>query len=143
MDFGSKEIKGQFMSSDILFGGTYRFTAKMNVWDAAGQEVYDRIRGMYYRDAKGALLCYDVNNHRSFENLDKWREELEENRGIVPTILVGNKIDLERKVTRQEGLDYALKHNYLFMECSAKTGDSVDQMFEKLAVEIFKKEEGL
>ena len=37
VDFGSKEVKGQYISSDILFGGAYRFTAKMNVWDAAGQ----------------------------------------------------------------------------------------------------------
>ncbi|UYP45748.1 hypothetical protein NEF87_002033 [Candidatus Lokiarchaeum ossiferum] len=143
VDFGSKEIKGEYISSDILFSGTYRFTAKMNVWDAAGQAMYDKIRGMYYRDAKGALMCYDVHNHLSFEHLEKWREELEESLGKVPVLLVGNKIDLERKVTRQEGLAYAMKHNYLFVECSAKTGEGVDDMFKQLAVEIFKREEKL
>ena len=143
VDFGSKEIKGEYISNDILFSGTYRFTAKMNVWDSAGQAMYDKIRGMYYRDAKGALMCYDVHNHLSFEHLDKWREELEENLGKVPVLLVGNKIDLERKVTRQEGLAYAKQHNYLFVECSAKTGEGVNDMFTKLAVEIFKREEKL
>lgn len=143
VDFGSKEIKGEYISSDILFSGTYRFTAKMNVWDAAGQAMYDKIRGMYYRHAKGALLCYDANNHLSFEHLDKWREELEDILGKVPTLLVGNKIDLERKVTRQEGLAYAKKHNFLFVECSAKTGTGIDGMFKQLAIEIFKREEKL
>lgn len=143
VDFGSKEIKGQYISSDILFGGAYRFTAKLNVWDAAGQEMYDKIRGLYYRDAKGALLCYDVNNRRTFENLSKWINEMEENRGKIPTLLVGNKIDLERQVSREEGLDYAMKHGYMFVECSAKTGEHVDDMFHKLAVEIFKQEEGI
>ncbi|WP_457558924.1 GTP-binding protein [Candidatus Harpocratesius sp.] len=143
VDFGSKEIKGQYISSDILFGGTYRFTAKINVWDAAGQELYDRIRGMYYRDARAAILCYDVSNRRTFENLPKWMQELDDNCGKIPTLLVGNKIDLGREVSRQEGLDFAMKHGFLFMECSAKTGENVEDMFYKLAVEIFKQEEGL
>ena len=126
-----------------MFSGTYRFTARMNVWDTAGQESYNRTRGMYYRDTKGCLMCYDVNNRRSFENLAYWVTELEENRGKVPVLLVGNKIDLERKVTRQEGLDFAKMKGYLFVECSAKTGDGVQDMFQKLGVEIFKIEEDL
>ncbi|MBA7586374.1 hypothetical protein ES708_28372 [subsurface metagenome] len=68
---------------------------------------------------------------------------MEENLGKVPVLLVGNKSDLERKVSRKEGLDYAIKHGFLFIECSAKTGENVDDMFEKLAIEIFKKEENL
>ena len=143
VDFGSKEIKTSYLSTDLLFSGTYRFTARMNVWDAAGQEMYDKIRGIYFKDAKGALICYDINNRLSFEHLDKWVSDLEENLGKVPVLLVGNKTDLERKVSRQEGLNYAIKHGFLFVECSAKTGENVDDMFEKLAIEIFKKEENI
>ncbi|MHA1520666.1 MAG: GTP-binding protein [Promethearchaeota archaeon] len=143
VDFGSKEIKGQFISSDILFGGAYRFTAKMNIWDAAGQDVYDKIRGMYYRDAHAALLVYDVSNRLTFDNLGRWIQEMQDNRGKIPVLLVGNKIDLERQVSRQDGLDYAMKHGFMFMECSAKNGDNVDDMFQKLAVEIFRLEEEL
>ncbi len=143
VDFGSKEIKGEYISSDVLFSGAYRFKARMNIWDIAGQEAYQRTRGMYYRDAKGCLLCYDVNNPRSFENLEYWGKELQENIGKVPVLLVGNKTDLERKVTRQQGLEFANTKGYLFVECSAKTGECVDDIFQKLAVEIFKGEEGL
>ncbi len=143
VDFGTKEIKTSYLSTDLLFSGTYRFTARMNVWDAAGQDMYDKIRGIYFKDAKGALICYDINNPLSFNHLDKWVSDLEENLGKVPTLLIGNKSDLERKVSRQEGLNYAIKHGFLFIECSAKTGENVDGMFEKLAIEIFKKEENL
>ena len=81
----------------------------MNVWDAAGQEYYDKIRGMYYKDANGCILVYDVNNPESFKNLNKWVDELEENLGRkVPTLLVGNKTDLERKIRREEAVEYAL-----------------------------------
>ncbi len=143
VDFGTKEIKTSYLSTDLLFSGTYRFTARMNVWDAAGQDMYDKIRGIYFKDAKGALICYDINNPLSFNHLDKWVSDLEENLGKVPTLLIGNKSDLERKVSRQEGLNYAIKHGFLFVECSAKTGENVDDMFEKLAIEIFKKEENI
>lgn len=59
-------------------------------------------------------------------------QELEDNCGKIPTLLVGNKIDLDREVSREEGLDFAMKHGFLFMECSAKTGENVQDMFYKL-----------
>lgn len=143
VDFGSKEIKCEYLQDDLLFSGVYRFTTKMNVWDAAGQAHFDKIRGMYYRDAKGALLVYDVNNTVSFDNLSKWITELEENLGEVPTLLVGNKIDLDRQVKRENAEKFAQDHGYLYAECSAKTGEKVDDVFEELALEIYKKEEDL
>lgn len=144
VDFGSKEITCTYTPSDMLFSGTYRFKVKVNLWDAAGQEHFSKIRGMYYRDAKGALLCYDVNNPVSFQNLDKWLLELEENLGRIPTLLVGNKIDLERKVSREDALKYVKEHGLAgFVEVSAKTGEKVNEALKKLAIEIYKREENL
>jgi len=144
VDFGYKEIKCEYVSSDLLFTGSHRFTAKINVWDAAGQSYFDKIRGMYYKNAHGCLLCYDVTNPQSFENLDKWLAELDENVGKkIPVLLVGNKIDLERKVPREKAIEYANKHGFLFVETSAKTGEGVEEAFKKLAIEMFKREEKL
>jgi small GTP-binding protein len=144
VDFGSKEIKCEYISNDVMLDGVYHFTARMNVWDAAGQAHYEKIRGMYYKDAKGALLCYDVNNPESFKNLDKWVQELEENLGKkVPVLLVGNKLDLERKVTKKDAEAYAKNNGFLFIEISAKTGEGVDEAFRKLSLELYKVEEGL
>ncbi len=145
VDFGSKELKLEYLSDDTLFSGVYHFTAKMNLWDAAGQAHFEKIRGMYYRDAKGALLCFDVNNPVSFKNLDMWVEELDENVGRkVPVLLVGNKIDLERRVKFNEAEEYAKKRGFIgYVECSAKTGKGINDAFIKLALEVYKKEEGL
>lgn len=144
VDFGSKEVKCEYLSQDIMFNGVYRFSAKMNVWDAAGQAHYEKIRGMYYKDAKGAMLVYDISNPESFKNLDKWVAEMDENLGRkVPVLLVGNKADLERKVSRDEAIAYAKKNNFLYIEVSAKTGEGVEDAFKKLALEIYKKEENL
>jgi small GTP-binding protein len=138
VDFGSKELKCENISSDPMMFAPSRFTAKINVWDAAGQDHYEKIRSMYYRGAQGAILVYDVTNPISFKNLSKWMSELEDNLGTkVPVLMVGNKIDLERKVTRAEAEAFAEKNKYLYMETSAKTGENIEDAFQKLAIEIF------
>ncbi len=144
VDFGSKELSCEYVSEDVLFTGSHRFKAKMNVWDAAGQAHYDKIRGMYYRGAKGALLVYDVTNPVSFQNLDMWINELEDNIGkTLPILLVGNKIDLDRNISRKDAEEYAKKKGLLYFETSAKTGEGVVKAFKNLAIEIYKKGENL
>ena len=46
-------------------------------------------------------------------------------------LLIGNKNDLkfEREVTTEEGQEFADKHNLIFFETSAKSGDNVEQSF--------------
>ena len=89
-------------------------------------------------------MCYDINNPVSFQNLDKWLLELEENVGRIPTILVGNKSDLERKVSQEDAQNYAKSKGLVgFIEVSAKTGEKVDEALQQLAVSIYKIEENL
>jgi len=144
VDFGSKEVNYEYKNVDLLYTGTYEFSARINVWDAAGQAYYDKIRGIFYRDAKGGMLVYDANNPVSFKNLQKWLEELRIHISKnIPIMLLGNKKDLERKVPREEAVSFAVKNGMMFAECSAKTGDGVEEAFRKLAIEIYKREENL
>ena len=48
-------------------------------------------------------------------------------------ILVGNKIDLERSVERKEGEELANRLGCQYMETSAKTGENIKDVFQKLA----------
>ena len=51
----------------------------------------------------------------------------------VALILVGNKCDIEKKIiTTDQGLALANKEGLLFIEASAKTGDNITQIFDKL-----------
>ena len=49
---------------------------KAQIWDTAGQERYKAISSAYYRRAKGVILVYDVTSRETFEDLDKWIENL-------------------------------------------------------------------
>ena len=65
------------------------------IQDTAGQEQYNSVAPIYYREAAGAIVCYDITSIESFNKAKKWVMELEQNapKGIVLT-LAGNKADL-------------------------------------------------
>ena len=114
---------------------------KMQIWDTAGQERFKNIIASYYRGAHGILLLYDVTDKDSFKNLSNWLIEIEKNASKnVLKVLIGNKSDLEdkRKVTYQEGKDFATSNGMQFIETSAKTDSKVKDAFELLTQEIIK-----
>ncbi|KAH9671141.1 ras-related protein RABC2a [Citrus sinensis] len=84
---------------------------------------------------------YDVTRRETFTNLsDVWAKEVDlysTNQDCVK-MLVGNKVDRdsERVVSREEGIALAKEHGSLFLECSAKTRENVEQCFEQLALKI-------
>ncbi|XP_021908684.1 ras-related protein RABC2a [Carica papaya] len=114
---------------------------KLTIWDTAGQERFRTLTSSYYRGAQGIILVYDVTRRETFTNLsDVWAKEVDlysTNQDCVK-MLVGNKVDrdTERAVSREEGMALAQEHGCLFLECSAKTRENVDQCFKELALKI-------
>lgn len=113
---------------------------RMQIWDTAGQERYRAITSAYYRGAVGALLVYDIANHVSFENAERWLSELRDHadKDIV-VCLVGNKSDLRhlRAVQNEEAMAFAEKHDLAFIETSALDAGGVDAGFMNLLAEIY------
>ena len=116
-------------------------SCKLQIWDTAGQERFRNIISSYYRGAQGIMLVYDITDLESFQNLNSWLIEIEKNASKnVYKLLIGNKSDLEdkRKVTYQEGKDFATSNGMQFIETSAKTDSKVKDAFELLTQEIIK-----
>uniref|UniRef100_A0A7S4MWY2 Ras-related protein Rab-18 n=1 Tax=Odontella aurita TaxID=265563 RepID=A0A7S4MWY2_9STRA len=113
---------------------------KLTVWDTAGQERFRTLTSSYYRGAQGVVMVYDVTRRDSFENLDQWLKEVKlyspnNGEGVVK-LLVGNKIDLERKVPREEAEAWARSQGMLFLEASAKTKVGIRQCFMEVVQKI-------
>lgn len=115
-------------------------TIKFEIWDTAGQERYKSLAPMYYRNANAALCVYDITSRSSFNKAQDWIKELKKQapEGIV-ICLVGNKLDLvdERQVEEQEVISYVQElnqenDNVIMTECSAKSGDGVLDIFNKI-----------
>ncbi|NP_001316918.1 rho-related GTP-binding protein RhoD isoform 2 [Mus musculus] len=69
----------------------------LQIWDTAGQDDYDRLRPLFYPDANVLLLCFDVTNPNSFDNVsNRWYPEVTHFCKGVPIIVVGCKIDLRK-----------------------------------------------
>ena len=72
---------------------------KAQIWDTAGQERYKAITSAYYKGAKGAMIVYDVTNQTSFDNVDKWTNEIKEKAARnINLMIVGNKTDLTDQI---------------------------------------------
>lgn len=47
----------------------------LQIWDTAGQERFQSLGVAFYRGADCCVLVYDVNDAKTFDDLDNWRDE--------------------------------------------------------------------
>ncbi|GMH11863.1 hypothetical protein Nepgr_013704 [Nepenthes gracilis] len=137
-DFLTKEVQ----IDDRLF--------TLQIWDTAGQERFQSLGVAFYRGADCCVLVYDVNVMKSFDNLNRWREEFllqasphdPEN---FPFVVLGNKVDVDggngRVVSAKKAKAWcASKGNIPYFETSAKDGTNVEAAFECIAKNAIKNE---
>lgn len=114
-------------------------TVNLAIWDTAGQERFRTLTPSFYRDGQGAILVYDVTDRQTFQKLETWLNELATycNKTDIVKMVVGNKVDLpNREVSTEEGLQFARRHQTLYIESSAKTADGINCSFEELVQKI-------
>ncbi|KAG2231550.1 hypothetical protein INT48_005053 [Thamnidium elegans] len=106
------------------------------------QERFQSLGVAFYRGADCCVLAYDVNNSRSFESLDQWRDEFlvqasPRDPDRFPFVLLGNKIDVEesrRMVSQKRAMAWCQsKGNVPYFETSAKEAINVEQAFQTIA----------
>ena len=116
---------------------------KLIIWDTAGQERFRNITNQYYNGADGIILIYDVTNRNSFNNVTYWINQIasKSDRTKIGLILVGNKTDDEksRVITKEEGEILGKNNEIDFMETSAFTNYNINECFDCVIDQIFKK----
>jgi len=111
---------------------------ELGLWDTAGQEDYDRLRPLSYPDTDVILICYDISNQDSCDNItEKWYPEVKHFCPNVPIILCGLKKDLRARenadkcVSTKAGELLSMQIQAAgFAECSALTNDGVERVFQ-------------
>merc|ERR1711998_727055 len=124
----------------------------LDILDTAGQEEYASLRGEYMSEGKGFVLVYSITEEGTFEEMDSFFEQIEQNKrdgDKVPVCLVGNKLDLhdQRKVATAQGEQKQREWrerktsrigDVQFMETSAMTNVNVSEMFKGLVKVMMK-----
>ena len=65
-------IGADFLTKEIVIDDR---VVTMQIWDTAGQERFQSLGVAFYRGADCCVLCFDVTNNKSFDQLDSWRDE--------------------------------------------------------------------
>lgn len=115
--------------------------AHLSIWDTAGQERFHSLGPIYYRDADGAVLVYDITDGESFVRVQSWVKELRKMVGDetdISIIIVGNKMDLEsERVVREDEVEaYTRSVGARHYKASAKTGWNVESIFVGLTTRM-------
>ncbi len=126
-----KTIGSSFLIKDVVIDET---DVRLLLWDIGGQDIFKKLRTIYFKGSNPAFGVFDVTDPQSLLKLPGWVSSIKKTvKKSIPMIIVGNKIDLERQVGRQEAEDLAKRLNCDYLETSAKTGEKVEIAFEKIA----------
>lgn len=110
-------------------------TVSLVLYDTAGQEVFRSLAPQYYRDAQIAIVVFSLIDEDSFKGAERWIEDIEKTNPSVEILLVGNKADMEdtRLISFEDAQTFADKHDFLYVETSAATGQNINDLFDEAA----------
>lgn len=104
------------------------------LWDLYGEDEFQKVHTSYLRGSSGYLLVVDGTRHNTLDIAHALKQRVEDALGILPFIMVLNKSDLieEWDIEREE-IEKLITSGWTVVETSAKTGDGVEEVFQKLA----------
>lgn len=111
-------------------------TVRLDIWDTAGQERYKSLTPMYYRNAKEALVCFDLScPEASFERARYWVDQIKTlGPPDIKVRVVGNKKDLvdESEVNLSRVYEFCEENEVSLYLTSAKMGEGVKEIFDDM-----------
>ena len=127
---------GKTMTFDEFQGKCIKF----EIWDTAGQEKYRALTKIFYKDAKVAILVYDITRKDSFDEIKNyWYNQIKES--APKDIVIGvaaNKCDLydNEAVSEDEARKFADEIGAVFRLTSASTNTGIEELFKNIGCRI-------
>jgi len=119
---------------------------RLQLWDIAGQERFGNMTRVYYKEAVGAIVVFDVTRIATFEAASKWKSDIDSKVTVgveekpIPVILLANKIDMAKDgfVKSPSQMDqYCKENNFVgWFETSAKENIGIDKAAKFLISKI-------
>lgn len=118
---------------------------RLQLWDIAGQERFGQMTRVYFKDAIGAFIVFDVTRPQTFDAVNKWKTDLDSkvylpDNSAIPAVLLANKCDQNKEgiVNNRHKMDeYCQENRYIkWFETSAKEGFGIEEAAECLVSKI-------
>mmetsp|Transcript_81004 Transcript_81004/g.148060 ORF Transcript_81004/g.148060 Transcript_81004/m.148060 type:complete len:214 (+) Transcript_81004:52-693(+) len=104
-----------------------------NVWDTAGQEKFGGLRDGYYIQGQCAIIMFDVTSRITYKNVPNWHRDIARVCENIPTVLVGNKVDVKDRQVKAKNIQFHRKRNLQYYDLSARSNYNFEKPFLWLA----------
>ncbi|KAL0267668.1 UNVERIFIED_CONTAM: hypothetical protein PYX00_009868 [Menopon gallinae] len=118
---------------------------RLQLWDIAGQERFGNMTRVYYKEAVGAFIVFDVTRSGTFDAVQKWKQDLDSKIQLsdgspIPCILLANKCDQPKEgfVNNHSKMDeYCREKGFTtWFETSAKENINIEEAARTLVTKI-------
>jgi len=124
---------------------------RLQFWDIEGQERYGNITRVYYKDAVGCFLVFDVTRPSTFDAISRWKHDLDSkvqlaNGQPIPCLLLANKCDQPKEGLAKDASkidSYCKKSGFIgWFETSATEDVNIENAVHFLVENILQCEQG-
>ena len=104
------------------------------IWDIQGKEVNQTVPASYLRGMAGGLIVLDGTRKETLSSLQALKRQVMAVVGEVPFVVMINKLDLyARWEISENDIAQLIDKQFSVLRTSAKTGEQVEEAFERLA----------
>jgi small GTP-binding protein len=104
----------------------------LSIWDIGSSDRFSFIRSMFYKGASAAIIIFDLSPNTSWEDVQKWYEEIKSFAGEIPIAFVekGNGPNGNEK---REEFRHRIKSTGNSYFKTSSNGENIEEIFSLLA----------
>lgn len=117
----------------------------LQVWDFGGEPMFHFLLPLYSKGSSGGIFMFDLTRYETLNRVENWLDTFKQGLSSeikdIPILLVGGKLDLKDQImiSQKEAEIIAQRNNLSdYIECSSKTGENVELIFEALLKRILR-----